>query len=415
MSTVRACSALIALAVLGLASLAHAQDPPANGAAASKALFDEGRALMLEGRFDEACPKIAESQRLDPHLGTLLNLAACHEKQGKVASAWVEYQKALTAARTEGQTERERLARERIEALDVRVPWLTLSVRLGEGQLPATVTLDGAAIAPIAWGKELPVDPGAHVVVLGGDKRKPLEENFELREGERRTVVLAIGAPESAPEETLIVDGTPKHGAPPAETAPPREQSRWVLQGGLVLGYVDIDARTVPAYKAPQIQSASGQTSSCYYCSYTPDGTGGALAGVHLFGGYALSDGMHLGVRFLGGPRVSRGGGNLITGGPTLSVHMGGAFWGSASFLVGTADIGNGVSVIAPADSRLISGTSLRIDRSIDASAGGAVELAMKVVDTPRGGLFLSVMPLFLIGAKGNAWALPIGVDYRFR
>ena len=44
-------------------TLAYAQD--------ADALFKEGRALLDAKKFDEACPKLAESQRLDPGAGTL--------------------------------------------------------------------------------------------------------------------------------------------------------------------------------------------------------------------------------------------------------------------------------------------------------------------------------------------------------
>src|SRR5262245_45288580 len=50
--------------------------------------FLEGRASMKAGRYEEACARFAESQRFEPASGTLLNLAACREAQGRTATAW---------------------------------------------------------------------------------------------------------------------------------------------------------------------------------------------------------------------------------------------------------------------------------------------------------------------------------------
>ena len=61
------------------------------------ALFREGKALMDKNDFTPACAKLEESERLDPGGGTLLNLALCHEKQGRWNEATEAFQKAIEA------------------------------------------------------------------------------------------------------------------------------------------------------------------------------------------------------------------------------------------------------------------------------------------------------------------------------
>src|SRR6185436_9479039 len=94
--------------ILMLAWLAAPMARAAGGdAATAQALFDQGRALMSEKKYSEACPKLAESQRLDPGMGTLFHLADCYEGSGKVASAWAAYLEVASLAAASGQTERE--------------------------------------------------------------------------------------------------------------------------------------------------------------------------------------------------------------------------------------------------------------------------------------------------------------------
>jgi hypothetical protein len=78
-------------------------------AAQAEALFREGRVLIKAGQTSEACAKFAESQRLDPQTGTLLNLALCHEDEGKTASAWAEFNEV---------SERSGATSERVESQD---------------------------------------------------------------------------------------------------------------------------------------------------------------------------------------------------------------------------------------------------------------------------------------------------------
>ncbi len=154
-----ACAA--ALAVLTVTLDAHAE-PTAADQLRAQSLFDQGRQLMAERRFGEACPLFAESQRLDPGGGTLLNLAVCHEGEGKTASAWSEFNEALSLAIKDGRKDRETLARRRIAVLEPELDHLTLVVPPTTQVNGLVVTLDGGSVNPTAWGLPTAADPGSH-------------------------------------------------------------------------------------------------------------------------------------------------------------------------------------------------------------------------------------------------------------
>ena len=192
---------LVALLGAGLVSGAvHAQQIEVS---ASQALFEEARQLMLDNRPGDACPKFAESLRLDPELGTLLNLALCHEKQGKPATAYLEYRDAIAQAAREGESDRRALAEQRITALEPRVIRLTLRL---EFPVPRGLwlKLDGTALEPAALGVALPVDPGAHAIEYGAPGLRSRQISLSLSERELRPALLLdelepIPAPQPSP------------------------------------------------------------------------------------------------------------------------------------------------------------------------------------------------------------------------
>jgi hypothetical protein len=155
-------TALIAVLAFSPA-VARADEADESRSTQAQSLFDRGRDLMASGDLEQACALLAESQHLDPGGGTLLNLAVCHEKQGRLATAWTEYHDALSTSIRGDRKDRQALANERILALEARLPHLvvTLPATLPEGTL---VKVDGATLSRLAAGAPLPVDPGTHEV-----------------------------------------------------------------------------------------------------------------------------------------------------------------------------------------------------------------------------------------------------------
>src|SRR5258706_8273705 len=143
-------SALL-LSVIGSLVPLPAQGQSAGDKATSEALFGDGRRLMSQGNYAQACPKFEASLKLDPGVGAMLNLADCYEKNGQTASAWAEFREAGSAARAAGSKDREDLARSRAAALEPKLSRLTIKA----GNKAVQVKRDGSPVEAAALGRAM--------------------------------------------------------------------------------------------------------------------------------------------------------------------------------------------------------------------------------------------------------------------
>jgi hypothetical protein len=196
---------------------AVAADAPAShagDAATAEALFREGSALLDAGNAVEACPKLADSHRLDPGGGTVLVLALCYEALGRWASAWTAFHEAIAFARRDGRADREQRATERLSSIEPRLSHLV--VRVSAPIEAIGVERDGVAVPASAWGMRLPVDPGEHIVSASAPGRSAWSTRFRAAEGSADEVVVPELAP--LPPPVARAAGT---APPPLDPAPP--------------------------------------------------------------------------------------------------------------------------------------------------------------------------------------------------
>jgi hypothetical protein len=181
-----------------------AVDPAAGDKGMAEALFRAAKDLQAEGKVAEACAKYVESHRLDPKPGTILNVATCHDLEGRTATAWADYAEAATFAARAHQADREKLARSKVDELGKRLSYVTF--RFPEVK-DLVVLLDGKALTPASAGTRMPIDPGDHDL----DARAPGKAPWTTR-------VKIAGA---AGERTVVVPLLADEGAPAAGPPPP--------------------------------------------------------------------------------------------------------------------------------------------------------------------------------------------------
>ena len=237
--------AVVQAALLAVASHAFTLSAQADDAdtAAAEALFQQGRALLEAGQTAEACPKLAESQRLDPATGTLIALAACHEQQNKLASAWSEFTEAAGRAERESRPDRRQLASERAQRLEPRLSTLTVQVSPALAAVRGLeLTRSERALGRGAWNVPVPLDGGEYVIGARAPQMKTWSAVVKIADkGDRQVVMI----PELV-SEPLAPVASPVPATPPSPTievpvAPKPQglsQLQWVGIGSGAVGVV---------------------------------------------------------------------------------------------------------------------------------------------------------------------------------
>ena len=250
MASSRRLRRLVSAAVVGVACAATASSALAQvpDKAMAEKFFLEGRDLMKAGQTALACDRFEKSQRIEPRLGTLLNVATCHEQLGKTGSAWGEFIEAKEQAKAAKDLAREEFANEHANALEPRLS--RVEVTLTGDARDVKVTLDGRTFDAALLGTPVPHRPRASTRSrASAPGRKTWTSELVLPPGPART---PVKVPPLAPEAVAPIVAAP----PPAPVvvapapAPPRpadESKGWptsayvafgVGAAGLVVGSV---------------------------------------------------------------------------------------------------------------------------------------------------------------------------------
>jgi len=185
--------------------------------AVAQTLFEAGTQLLRDGKLNQACPKLSESMRIYPSVGALINLARCHEQQGKTATAWTEYSKAASMAHAQNDKKREQRALQRAKQLKPKLSRIIIKITTKPTGLK--ITRDGTELGVASYGIAIAADPGQHQIKASAPGFKSWSRTVVLGpDADLKTIQVPElePAPQPAPKPT----STPTQPPQPAPQSP---------------------------------------------------------------------------------------------------------------------------------------------------------------------------------------------------
>ncbi|HEX7480840.1 MAG TPA: hypothetical protein VF331_23765 [Polyangiales bacterium] len=227
-------SHMVRHALLGCAALVVVTSCPIASAQQSSggdadALFMAGKAKLAEKDYAQACPLLAQSFQVEPATGTLLALAICHERAGKLASAFAAYNDVVVRSEQEERPDRAKAAADRVAVLEPQLSHLRIELGAAGATDGLAVRVDGELVSANRLDRALPVDGGEHTVELSAPGMQSWRSTIALADShDDKTLAAQALAPmrESPVASTLAAparttsEASPAAVAVAAETAP---------------------------------------------------------------------------------------------------------------------------------------------------------------------------------------------------
>ncbi len=186
---------------------------------------------MKQSKFDDACPKLEESDRIDPAVGTLLYLGECFERVGRTASAWATFREAASLATTSNQADRARVASSRAESLEPKLNRLSVELSAEAAKVQGLmVRRGGSRLEASSFGTPLPVDPGDYLIEVTAPGYEPWSTLVKIEAGGGNASV-RVPALTKSREPLGVADSAPPPAAPAGAEVSPVTPSPPVTSG----------------------------------------------------------------------------------------------------------------------------------------------------------------------------------------
>jgi hypothetical protein len=229
--------------------------PASAQTAEAETLFREGKRLMkLKGKIAEACEKFEASERLEPKVGTELNLANCREKNGQTSSAWAMFSLAAGNAKRAGIGDSAAEARKRVSALEKKLIYLTIAVPAESQFDDLVIKRNQTSLDRALWNQAVPVDPNEYTITADEPDHQPWSVTIAVNTKSKVVEVPKLEPTEhkterktddttvtSEPTKPTRTDPDDTHPPPPKRPEPLRKyKSTLILLGAIGVGVVVI-------------------------------------------------------------------------------------------------------------------------------------------------------------------------------